>query len=178
MKDIVKSDSTFAGFSTDGANWELWIKQPTLNDDQSQTIPHAWINHYRRSISKSPSTSAKPAEDSDATTLVDGPEENEREKLVRALEYWSYIEKHPAHGVLVAGAKREALDGLTWSFAGMSSKLFQKQANQWSLDRLLQNDPSISSAFSQDECQSLLRLVEGIDSTFCFRWEIVLKLVL
>jgi hypothetical protein len=35
------------------------------------------------------------------------------------LAYWSFIEKHPAHGMVSPNARREALEGLTWSYAGL-----------------------------------------------------------
>ncbi|KAG8797333.1 hypothetical protein FRC18_009009, partial [Serendipita sp. 400] len=104
-----------------------------------------------------------PREDGDVVTLVNGygkssttsvvgvagPSngpvvETDRERLSKELAYWAFVERHPAHGILNETARREALEGLTWTFA----------------DRLAQSNTVLPSPFSQDECQSILRLLD------------------
>lgn len=103
-------------------NWELWLHRPTNTETYNAARPpitHTWVNHTRRLLVNRPLASKPPTEDGDSKTLVDEAiQESERERLVRELAYWGYVERHPAHSSLVAGARREALEGLTWSYAG------------------------------------------------------------
>jgi hypothetical protein len=46
------------------------------------------------------------------------PEEDERQRLAKEFIYWSFVEKHPAHGMVSPDARREAMEGLTWTYAG------------------------------------------------------------
>ena len=59
--------------------------------------------------------------------------------------YWSYVEMHPAHVVLTPTSRQEAADALHWSYT----------------DRLLSHPQPVQPPFSQDECQELIRLLNG-----------------
>ncbi|KAG6332906.1 hypothetical protein ID866_6184 [Astraeus odoratus] len=89
-----------------------------------------WVDHrYRRILSEMPT---------DDFILTE-----EDEKLDDEYRYWSYIEMHPAHVVLLQPSRQEAADVLHWSYT----------------DRLLSHPQPVQPPFSQDECQELLRLV-------------------
>ncbi|KAI6000178.1 hypothetical protein F5J12DRAFT_724187, partial [Pisolithus orientalis] len=66
--------------------------------------------------------------------------------------YWSYVKTHPAHVVLSQGSQQEAVDVLHWSYT----------------DQLLAHPQLIQLPFSQEECQELLRLLNGEAGTFPF----------
>ncbi|KAF9235233.1 hypothetical protein BU15DRAFT_51639, partial [Melanogaster broomeanus] len=61
--------------------------------------------------------------------------------------YWSFVEMHPAHisRDVVETARQEAMDTLHWSYT----------------DRLLAHPQPIPPPFSQDECQELIKLLNG-----------------
>jgi len=59
--------------------------------------------------------------------------------------YWSYVEMHPAHVVLTRPSTQEAADALHWSYT----------------DQLLSQHQPIQPPFSQEECQELIRLLNG-----------------
>lgn len=74
-----------------------------------------WISHGSRSVTVYPKGTANGVI---PTSPEETPEETERKQASAELEYWQYIEKHPAHTSLTQGAKEEAVQGLTWSHAG------------------------------------------------------------
>lgn len=126
MRTLIKSELPGSSVpqSTEGG-WELWLHRPLDHELQTSdatcpSIAHTWINHARRLLSSRPlAADVPPGMDGDAVTLVDSVREDDnREKLVKELMYWSFVEKHPAHGILDPAARREATEGLTWSYAG------------------------------------------------------------
>ncbi|KAG8844738.1 hypothetical protein FRB91_002350 [Serendipita sp. 411] len=169
MRTLIKMELP-AGSSSDRASgWELWLHRPlgyipSHLDTTRPPIVHTWVNHTRRLLAPRPlgTVELPPREDGDVVTLVNGygkssttsvgvagPSngpvvETDRERLSKELAYWAFVERHPAHGILNETARREALEGLTWTFA----------------DRLAQSNTVLPSPFSQDECQSILRLLD------------------
>ncbi|KAG8774002.1 hypothetical protein FRC16_005233, partial [Serendipita sp. 398] len=169
MRTLIKMELP-AGSSSDRASgWELWLHRPlgyipSHLDTTRPPIVHTWVNHARRLLAPRPlgTVELPPREDGDVVTLVNGygkssttsvgvagPSnglvvETDRERLSKELAYWAFVERHPAHGILNETARREALEGLTWTFA----------------DRLAQSNTVLPSPFSQDECQSILRLLD------------------
>jgi len=113
--------------SSDDSGWELWLHrplgfEPSKLDESRPPIVHTWINHTRRTLAPRPygAIGLPPHSDGDSITLVSGgQEEGDYERLLKELAYWSFIEKHPAHGMVSPNARREALEGLTWSYAGL-----------------------------------------------------------
>lgn len=120
-----------------GGGWELWLHRPSGNEGQQKVDPtrpaivHTWINHSRRTVAPRPlGASDLPSKvDGDVTTLMNGTQEKiEKDKLSKELAYWSFVEKHPSHGLLAPDARREALEGLTWSYAGKFNFFFLDSA--------------------------------------------------
>ncbi|CAG8590492.1 9182_t:CDS:10, partial [Acaulospora colombiana] len=157
MRTLIKMElpsahNSFA-YAPDHDGWELWLHRPidydpSKLDEKRPAIIHTWVNHSQRTLSPRPldTVDLPPSEDGDAVTLVDGHfEERNYEKLAKELVYWAFVEKHPAHGRLPLKAKKDAVESLTWSYA----------------DRLLQSEQGIGPCFTQDECQSLLRILES-----------------
>ena len=116
----------------DAGGWELWLHRPlgyipTKIDAVRPPIVHTWVHHSRRLLAPRPHGLA-PREDGDAVTLVNGnpsakvakgtAELADRGRLAQELAYWAFVERHPAHGDLGEAPRREALESLTWSFAG------------------------------------------------------------
>jgi hypothetical protein len=129
MRALIKMElppahNSFAYSDHDG--WELWLHrpigyEPSKLDETRPAIIHTWINHSRRTLSPRPldTVDLPPSEGEDAVTLVDGHfEEKSYEKLAKELAYWAFVEKHPAHGRLPMKAKKDAVESLTWSYAG------------------------------------------------------------
>jgi hypothetical protein len=112
------------GFTNQGAA-DLWIdgdsNSASATSELSSTPPTTsktnlrWISHASRSVMVYPIETANGLV---PTSPVEGTEETERKKASTELAYWQYIEKHPAHTILVQGAKEEAVHGLTWSHTG------------------------------------------------------------
>ncbi|KAG8817200.1 hypothetical protein FRC17_011331, partial [Serendipita sp. 399] len=164
--------------SNNNYNWELWLHRPlgyipSHLDATRPPIVHTWVDHAKRMLAPRPygAVDLPPNREdgADAVTLVNGyggkastsspvvaagvsssltlsteTVESDRDRLSKELAYWAFVERHPAHGILGDVARREALEGLTWSYA----------------DRLVQNGPVLPSPFTQEECQSLLRLLD------------------
>ncbi|PVG01198.1 hypothetical protein CPB86DRAFT_727887 [Serendipita vermifera] len=160
MRALIKMElppahNSFA-YAPDHDGWELWLHRPigygpSKLDETRPAIIHTWVNHTHRTLSPRPlnTVDLPPSEDGDAVTLVDGHfEERNYEKLAKELAYWAFVEKHPAHERLPLKAKKDAVESLTWSYA----------------DRLLQSEQGIGPCFTQDECQSLLRILESYSS--------------
>jgi len=128
MRAIVKLElPTSELASPDEGGWELWLHrplgfEPSKLDETRPPIVHTWVNHNRRSLAPRPygAVGLPPKSDGDSITLASGTtqEEGDYERLLKELAYWSFIEKHPAHGMVSPSARREALEGLTWSYAG------------------------------------------------------------
>ena len=127
MRALVKLELPSSDMHSPDAGWELWLHRPrgyvpSKLDENYPPIVHTWVNHTKRSLAPRPygAVGLPPKNDGDSITLVNGPqEENDYERLLRELAYWSFIEKHPAHGMVSHTARQEAMEGLTWSYAGM-----------------------------------------------------------
>lgn len=127
MRSVIKMELPVPGsFTLDEDVWELWLHrptgyEPTKADSSRPSITHTWVNHARRALVPRPfGMIGQPLlEDSDSKTAVDSTtEENDRDRLAKELAYWSFVERHPAHGVVSSDARKEALEGLTWTYAG------------------------------------------------------------
>lgn len=106
---------------------DLWI-YPDSNSASANSEPSGpntlstssklnlrWISHASRSVT------AYPIESVNGSVPTGAPETSggtQRKKASKELEYWRYVEKHPAHTALVQGAKEEATHGLTWQHTG------------------------------------------------------------
>jgi len=120
----IASDLPRLGSLTNQGACDLWIygsvgvKSEPSDSNTSPTsskLKLRWISHASRSVM---AHRLEKANGTVPTGAVEAAEETERKKASRELEYWQYIEKHPAHTALVQGAKEEAIDGLTWSDTG------------------------------------------------------------
>lgn len=174
MRTLIKTElpASSGPWSGEDDGWELWLHRPAGYKPQGidasrPPVVHTWVNHTRRMLAPRPygTIDLPPKLDGDAITLVDGSsEQNDREKLSKELAYWSFVERHPSHGVLPSDARRDALEGLTWSYAGKLIAFYSSIIDLAITDRLLQDNRSIPPPFSQEECQSLLRLLDGYNS--------------
>jgi len=110
-----------------------------------------WVDHrYHRILNEMPSDDLPLLREDDSAfspNFVDIADVHVFTGLDDEFRYWSYVKMHPAHVVLTCPSTQEAADTLHWSYT----------------DRLLLHPQPIQPLFSQEECQELIRLLNGAE---------------
>jgi hypothetical protein len=77
--------------------------------------------------------------------------------------YWQYMSAHPAHAALPQTAYEEALEVLTWCFAGKHCSFAARIRDSPYVDQVLQAPQPlpVPSPFTQKECVDLLELLRN-----------------
>ena len=81
--------------------------------------------------------------------------------------YWAFVEAHPSHVVLEARAKQEAYEAINWAMTGTLSLMCGiLTLHELFVERLLPSQSPILAPFSQEECGTLLDLLNRFDSSY------------
>ena len=86
--------------------------------------------------------------------------------------YWQYMSTHPAHASLPQTAYEEALEVLTWCYAGELSTSSFPIKSSFYIDQVLQTPQPlpVPAPFSQKECADLLELLRNVTGS-CFTYD-------
>ncbi|KAF8625005.1 hypothetical protein AX15_005599 [Amanita polypyramis BW_CC] len=120
---------------------ELWLRD--AGNAKRGFIPvRWWVNHRERSV-----VFDKAFDVAIKRKLLKKKKEDE-DQLDLEYRYWAFVEAHPSHVVLQARAKQEAYEAINWAMT----------------ERLLPSQSPIPAPFSQDECATLLDLLNRFDN--------------
>ncbi|KAK2463729.1 hypothetical protein APHAL10511_004222 [Amanita phalloides] len=119
---------------------ELWVRD--VGNPKRGFIPvRWWVNHKERSVvfDKAFDVAVK-------RKLLKKKKEDE-DQLDLEYRYWAFVEAHPSHVILQTRAKQEAYEAINWAMT----------------ERLLPSQSPIPAPFSQEECGTLLDLLNRFD---------------
>ncbi|KAI0079399.1 hypothetical protein K474DRAFT_1705688 [Panus rudis PR-1116 ss-1] len=120
----------------EATSWELWLYCPDMVEGSDFTPEHMWVNHQDRIVSP---IGPKIWKRYGSYTTDDAPVD--QIEFESRLQYWKFIEDHPAHCTLSERAEVEAINMLTWSSA----------------DGII--SPGSTTPFDKHESQELLNLL-------------------
>ncbi|KIL57234.1 hypothetical protein M378DRAFT_88160 [Amanita muscaria Koide BX008] len=120
---------------------ELWLRDAG-NAKRGFVPVRWWVNHNERSV-----WFDKAFDEAVKRKLLRKKKDDE-DQLDLEYRYWSFVEAHPSHVVLRPGAKQEAYEAINWAMT----------------DRLLPTESPIPAPFTQEECSTLLDLLNRFDA--------------
>ncbi|PFH45166.1 hypothetical protein AMATHDRAFT_78084 [Amanita thiersii Skay4041] len=121
---------------------ELWIRD--AGNEKKGFIPiRWWVDHTQRSV-----VVDKSFELMNGKKLKKKKKVEVEDQLDLEYRYWAFVEAHPGHVALGSGAKQEAFEAVNWAMT----------------DRLLPLHHPVPAPFTQEECTTLLDLLNRFDN--------------